>query len=652
MMCCNRCGDILSSGKCRKCGGRAVASIIASGMGSVRAVSTTTSEENNQISIADKWQSQYENGILGSPHTVFDAKEKQQQQPSYLKNSTSSGTLRTRRNSSPQGLMGKRNSLSLSLQNSCAQCNQRLRYDTPSYLENGTRYCKNCHTDLFSKGNCSKCKKAVFPQRDTFIEHKTSVWHRDCFRCHGCCVALADVPMVDLRGRPCCEPCLMAQSGEARQSSTRQVYDIAKLHHPKNENNSSIASTPVLVKGSDTMSSAGSIFGTPKTPPNARPRIDSQLFHHYQKTLQRDNMASSPPPPPLSPAGSIRSSISGSPLSISPSSSPLSFHSSSSSTSRVNNASPVQVNGAGTQSPPTSALANATTTRRTTTMPPASPVPTSSESTTTTTSTSTTTTTTKNGRRMCAECNKPLQGTKVKMPSPSGDIWYHYDCLKCAGCRGHFTESKIVRLGNTIYHPECLPPSEPAEEQQHYKCHTCQKAIKDKCVRNGSKYYHIECFQCRKCQKVLDHSRPFYEVQNEPHCESCVNHTSPRPSNQGPPTPRPTPSHRMRGSTSTPLLPSHRTFDNNPSSLLMHRTRALPRLGGSKYCPRCHASIAIMDEIPGPNATRWHRKCLRCVGCKKQMDSGAKVSENENGESYVQCRGCRDKTGTTPKFVR
>lgn len=140
---------------------------------------------------------------------------------------------------------------------------------------------------------------------------------------------------------------------------------------------------------------------------------------------------------------------------------------------------------------------------------------------------------------------------------------------------------------------------------------------------------------------MLDHSRPFYEVQNEPHCESCVNHTNPRPSNQGPPTPRPTPSHRMRGSTSTPLLPSHRTFDNNPSSLLMHRTRALPRLGGSKYCPRCHASIAIMDEIPGPNATRWHRKCLRCVGCKKQMDSGAKVSENENGESFVQCRGCR-----------
>lgn len=144
-------------------------------MGSVRAVSTTTSEENNQISIADKWQSQwvasdtkdlpnhsyayvvylkirYENGILGSPHTVFDAKEKQQQQPSYLKSSTSNGTLRTRRNSSPQGLMGKRNSLSLSLQNSCAQCNQRLRYDTPSYLENGTRYCKSCHTDLFSKG--------------------------------------------------------------------------------------------------------------------------------------------------------------------------------------------------------------------------------------------------------------------------------------------------------------------------------------------------------------------------------------------------------------------------------------------------------------------------------------------------------------------
>ncbi|KAI9310537.1 hypothetical protein BX666DRAFT_2006865 [Dichotomocladium elegans] len=552
----------------------------------------------------------YASGILGSQQTVFDAKD----QPLVSRASMNNGNFRTRRNSTPHNIMlAKQRPLSLILQRTCTHCNQRLRLDTQSFLENGNHYCKKCHTDLFAKGTCPVCEKLVFPHRDTFIDHKTTVWHKECFRCHECLVDISDMPVVDLRGRPCCERCLMAQA-ETPQKEDGSKLIVAKVHVPQMPPQliSSTASTPTLTKQrNDSVSSAGSLFSVPGTPPPSRPRIDSQLFQHYQKSFhQPPELASSPPP--LSPAGSIRSSRSCSPLSISPSTSPLSIQSRPTPP-------PLQTTSQKAFSVAQQVLLH----EQTTALPPQPDQHTGS-------------------RRMCAECKKPLKGTRAKLPSATGDVWYHYSCLKCAGCQDAFKDSKFATFQNHIYHRECVPRMN-SQDTRSLACHSCRKSIRDKFISCSARSYHPECFQCHSCHKTLSHEQPYFEVGQEPHCEACANRSKP-------PTPRPFPSRRT-SSTSTPILSTQRSYDH-PSSLLMHRTRALPKLGGSTYCPRCRKSVPITDDVPGPNATRWHKKCLRCIGCNKQMDSGAKAIGDDNRGYYVQCRMCTDNDRDSQKYVR
>ena len=88
------------------------------------------------------------------------------------------------------------------------------------------------------------------------------------------------------------------------------------------------------------------------------------------------------------------------------------------------------------------------------------------------------------------------------------------------------------------------------------------------------------------------------------------------------------------------LTSSSNITDTTPSDLFRNRTKALPKLGGSKMCPRCKQSVSIFDNTLGPLATQWHKSCLACASCAKRMDSDAKVYKNERGEWLVYCRAC------------
>lgn len=68
-----------------------------------------------------------------------------------------------------------------------------------------------------------------------------------------------------------------------------------------------------------------------------------------------------------------------------------------------------------------------------------------------------------------------------------------------------------------------------------------------------------------------------------------------------------------------------------PSSLMSSRgRRPLPRFGVLRDCAGCNQRIySVHEEIPGPKASKWHKKCLVCTGCNKTLDSGATVHEQE-----------------------
>ena len=90
----------------------------------------------------------------------------------------------------------------------------------------------------------------------------------------------------------------------------------------------------------------------------------------------------------------------------------------------------------------------------------------------------------------------------------------------------------------------------------------------------------------------------------------------------------------------------------SPSDIFKSRKKSLPRLGGVRTCARCNESMPFLDTHPGPNATRWHKKCLRCAGCNKHMESDAHMTVNEaTGLCLVHCRECLDNA-PKPRFVR
>lgn len=85
-----------------------------------------------------------------------------------------------------------------------------------------------------------------------------------------------------------------------------------------------------------------------------------------------------------------------------------------------------------------------------------------------------------------------------------------------------------------------------------------------------------------------------------------------------------------------------RTASIKPSSLMSSRGRPLPRFGVVRDCPGCNQRIvSVHEEIPGPKAARWHKKCLACDGCSKILDSGATVAEDaDTGNLKPWCTTC------------
>ncbi|KAF9544879.1 hypothetical protein EC957_011609 [Mortierella hygrophila] len=112
----------------------------------------------------------------------------------------------------------------LVLQKHCHGCNKQI-HQAKVFVEPGKPtiiYCEKCYIEKFSKGNCPSCYKPVLTKSDPYVTHNRRSWHTACFACFKCRLNLSTKPMVDLKGRPCCEECLMAQAGAEQQSPVQE----------------------------------------------------------------------------------------------------------------------------------------------------------------------------------------------------------------------------------------------------------------------------------------------------------------------------------------------------------------------------------------------------------------------------------------------
>lgn len=205
-------------------------------------------------------------------------------------------------------------------------------------------------------------------------------------------------------------------------------------------------------------------------------------------------------------------------------------------------------------------------------------------------------------RQPCHHCHLPLGDTsqkKTKIPLADGSYaWFHKSCFLCSKCQLPFKNGECATDGHSFYHAQCQTAS----------CFSCKKMIDKDAFQFNDKMYHFECFKCFGNGCKIGLGQAVYEVGRRPYCESC---------------------HRLADQTKVPQEEVRR---------LEQKRR--PKLGGAKTCPKCYQSISIMDDTPGPLASRWHKKCLACTTCHKSLDSAAKTKPGPHGESLVYCQKC------------
>ncbi|KAI7901137.1 uncharacterized protein BX663DRAFT_553383 [Cokeromyces recurvatus] len=516
---CNRCGEI-TTGKCKKCGGRSVESTISSLI-----------SERNTVSVVDRWQSQYAGTIL-SPDEIIVKKS-----PTAKRIPVTQSTFY--------------NSLNIK-KNVCSCCSKSLDYKT-TIMENNIHYCKECHIKLFTKGECPTCHKAV-SELDKFIEYANKIWHTPCFICFNCQIPLDKDPLVDLRNRPCCETCFMAQAGKRHQDEKDQkIEDIQQSSSLKQQfdSYSSQSSLSTLSSSSSTLD----FYNNNNQRKFSRPRIlDQSLFALPSLTRsssfpieeQEEKKRSKPIHHQSQKLESIF-------IPPNPSSS-LPLHT---TIDQQNHNTPI--------SQKSSSFLFQTS---------------------------------------CHHCHRPLgDATEKKVKVPLGDgrqqqqqhyVWFHKSCFLCSKCRKPFQKEDGQQCktdGTSFYHSRC----------NFINCEGCQRAIQEDSFKFNDKHYHFDCFKCYANGCKIRLGEPVFEIGGHPFCGSC---------------------HLLA---------------TKPKSI-----SSLPKLGGSKRCPRCKGNISIMDDTPGPLATRWHKKCLSCAKCSKQLDSAAKMRQG-NQEQQQESHSDEDQ---------
>ncbi|CAO3573399.1 unnamed protein product [Mortierella alpina] len=209
---CHRCGDLVHGANCLKCGGRSVMSV-TSGLAS-------TGTRN------DPWINAYQNILDGG----ISKPSKRMSMPAAALPSLSK----------PQSLVTQKH---------CNNCSKQI-FQAKVFVEPGKPtiiYCEKCYIERFTKGSCPSCFKPVMSKTDPYITHNKRSWHTACFICFKCRMDICQNPMVDLRGRPCCEGCLMAQAG-----ADNDAHNVEDTTQPLKDGGStpadrSLSSSPALL---------------------------------------------------------------------------------------------------------------------------------------------------------------------------------------------------------------------------------------------------------------------------------------------------------------------------------------------------------------------------------------------------------------------
>ncbi|GAN05910.1 hypothetical protein MAM1_0105d05386 [Mucor ambiguus] len=537
---------------------------------------------------------------------------------------------------------------------SCAQCQRKQNSwtDLNNFsIYNSAYYCKPCLTEKLA---CPGCSKPV-DRTDIQTLFNNQTWHSCCFQCNHCKSPLKSMlASIDSQGKPSCRTCQLKDQMQVNQSPKPGTPSI---------------STPVLssLASSSRSSSVPSVSTTSST---------ENPYFRYQRT-RRSSMFNST----NTLAEETLKPRSASPTSPSVSTASYASMDSTVSTQTAASAEPTK----------TSSTTSAPRRKRVVKKPCKECGKHVSKKD-------------YRGLRIhtgevlcfhtsclfCAKCHQTFNGLEF---CTDGKEFYHIECPSATAGMTSMPPSPVSAVGSRQGTPhseedEAYPrtppphnayfdivsssptdtsfPAPTANELQKKQdvvvdpeptmvmCNTCSKPVTDTCLELSNNFYHKECLLCAGCNKTVPTDRKLIKHQDKLYCDHCTP-TNTKPMSTFTTTKRAVKSD-LKISTNTDsskeAAPRRNSTITTPSDIFKSRKKVLPRLGGVRTCARCNESMPFSDTQPGPNASRWHKKCLRCTGCKKQMDSDAHMTVNkETGLCLVYCRDCLDET-PKPRFVR
>jgi uncharacterized CHY-type Zn-finger protein len=113
----------------------------------------------------------------------------------------------------------------------------------------------------------------------------------------------------------------------------------------------------------------------------------------------------------------------------------------------------------------------------------------------------------------CSKCFNPISiGKLITFDSKK----YHSDCFRCSQCRKLLTNEKDLRQHNS--NPCCV---ECFNQRFAPRCSKCSRPITDRYTVFKDRQYHIDCFVCAKCHRIISSTEKFYKDQFGFVCLTC-----------------------------------------------------------------------------------------------------------------------------------
>ncbi|KAG0150214.1 hypothetical protein CROQUDRAFT_652635 [Cronartium quercuum f. sp. fusiforme G11] len=203
---------------------------------------------------------------------------------------------------------------------------------------------------------------------------------------------------------------------------------------------------------------------------------------------------------------------------------------------------------------------------------------------------------------MCTKCSLPLfasltRGAVNLATLPTTGETYHLDCLSCDSCNGAFQEGKYTLLDNEKLCDVCVARKDVAAAEARLK--------------------EFEAGWKRSAAAGKGQGLARTDVERSfPTSPVVVG-----------------PALLAKKVSGSPFLGGGGVSE-------VPKITGQARFGGQSICPGCLKPGTIQETRVGPKNERWHGKCLRCGGCGKALDSGAKRFEDSG---KVGCRDCLDK---------